>query len=89
MAANKRFRKLKPAAKVTQAEFSRALTHIRSRVAGNLLHPGRHVADKPHARLGKAEWLDAVSAYTALRHSIEAARKTKRTKSGPKSIKRR
>jgi hypothetical protein len=34
--AIKRFRKLKPPAKVTQAEFSRALNHIRSRVAGEI-----------------------------------------------------
>ena len=54
----------------------------RLRAIRNLLHPGRHVADKPHARLGKEEWLDAISAYTALRHAIEAARKTKRVKKG-------
>jgi hypothetical protein len=61
----------------------------RLRAIRNLLHPGRHVADKPHARLGKEEWLDAASAYTALRHAIEAARKAKRVKSATKGVKRR
>jgi hypothetical protein len=50
------------------------------RGARNLLHPGRHILDKPHALLGDAEWLGAFSAYTALRHSIESARKANRTK---------
>lgn len=59
----------------------------RLRAIRNLLHPGRHVADKPHARLGKEEWLDAASAYTTLRHAIEAARKTNRVKSDAKGIK--
>jgi len=60
----------------------------RLRAIRNLLHPGRHAADKPHARLSKEEWLDAASACTALRHAIEAARKTKRLKSGMQDLKR-
>jgi hypothetical protein len=47
----------------------------RLRTMRNFLHPGRHVLDRPHAHFGKEEWLDAWSAYTAMRHSIEMARK--------------
>jgi hypothetical protein len=59
----------------------------RLRTIRNLLHPGRHILDKPHATLGKEEWLDALSAYTALRHAIESARKAKGAKSSAKAIK--
>jgi hypothetical protein len=50
----------------------------RLRLTRNLLHPGRHIVERPHARLGKEEWLDAISAHTALRRAIELARKKER-----------
>jgi hypothetical protein len=52
----------------------------RLRAIRNLLHPGRHILDKPHVSLDREEWLDAFSAYTALCHAIESARKAKRKK---------
>jgi hypothetical protein len=57
----------------------------RLRATRNLLHPGRHAVDKPHVVLGRKEWLDAVSAHTALRHAIESARKRKRPKPNAKA----
>jgi hypothetical protein len=50
----------------------------RLRLTRNLLHPGRHIIERPHARLGREEWLDAISAHTALRRAIELARKKRR-----------
>lgn len=32
----------------------------------NLLHPGRHARDKPHAIIGSEEYVDAKFAYAAL-----------------------
>jgi hypothetical protein len=58
----------------------------RLRVIRNLLHPGRHAVDKPHTRLGRDGWQDALSAYTALCHAIESARKAKRLRSGSKNV---
>jgi hypothetical protein len=52
----------------------------RLRALRNLLHPGRHAIDRPHVKLGKEEWQDALAAYTALRHSLERSRKGKRPK---------
>jgi hypothetical protein len=52
----------------------------RLRIIRNLLHPGRHVLEKPHATIGIEEWQDALSAYTTLRHSIEIVRKERRRK---------
>lgn len=57
----------------------------RLRLARNMLHPGRHTLDKPHAMLGKEEWMDAHSAYVALLHSIDTARKARRASSGKAS----
>lgn len=47
----------------------------RLRLTRNYLHPGRHALSKPHVLLGRGEWLDAQSAYAALRHSIDEAHK--------------
>ena len=63
MWAIKRFRKLKPAARVSQAELSKALDHIRARVAGEIslekalaefdprLRNRSNAAEEPEARL--------------------------------------
>lgn len=61
----------------------------RLRVVRNLLHPGRHILERPHVTLGRQEWLDALAAYTALRHSIETARRTVRLKTRTKTARRR
>jgi hypothetical protein len=51
----------------------------------NLLHPGRHILEKPHVTIGHQQWFDAESAYTTLRHAIETARRAKRTRNARKT----